>query len=370
MHREAEEGYTKPHDLESDIKSSGRHPLIEVFLLTVLAASVADAQSIAELRLRLQTAPDIPVSGALVALLDSRDSVIAEGLTSENGTRLLRAPAGRYRVRARRIGFLPFVSSELSIPRDGELLLPIESPRVVLERVVVNSKSQCKRNDPNARTLALVWDEIEKALRASQLTNEDLAGEGLAQIFHNVLAVDGTIISADTTFLRILGRRPFAAISAESLAVSGYVVGNERIGWAYYGPDETVLLSESFAESHCFRLVREKEHPGQIGVAFEPEAKHRMADISGVLWVDEGTSELREIAFQFANAGVLSRFDAGGFTHFTRMDSGAWIVDDWRLRAPRLELRMERYSSPRFVRIGYEENGGRILSGRGSSPRH
>jgi hypothetical protein len=335
-----------------------------------LTASVAESQSTAELRLRLQTAPDTPVSGALVALLDSRDSVVAEGLTSENGTRLLRAPAGRYRIRARRIGFLPFVSSELSIPRDGELLLAIETPRVVLERVVVNSKSQCKRNDPNARTLALVWDEIEKALRASQLTNEDLAGEGLAQIFHNVVAADGTVISGDTTLHRIVGRRPFAAISAESLAVSGYVVGNERTGWAFYGPDETVLLSDSFAESHCFRLVREKEHREQIGVAFEPEAKHRVADISGVVWVDEGTSELREITFQFANAGVLSRFDAGGFTHFTRMDSGAWIVDDWRLRAPRLELRVERYSSPRIVRIGYEENGGRILSGRASRARH
>lgn len=343
--------------------------IFAAFLFTALTASVASAQSTAELRLRLQAAPGVPVSGALVALLDSRDSVVAEGLTSENGTRLLRAPAGRYRIRARRIGFLPFVSSEVSIPRDGELVLRIESPRVELHRVVVNSKLQCKGNDPNSRTLALVWEEIAKALRASQLTTEDLAGVGLAQSYHHVLGVDGTILSGDTAFRPILGQRPFAAISAESLAVVGYVVGSERTGWDYYGPDETVLLSDSFAKSHCFRLILEKERAGQIGVAFEPEAGHRIADIAGVLWVDERTSELREIRFRFANAGLVSRFDGGGFTHFTRMDSGAWLVDDWRLRGPRLEIHVEGegFLTPRLVRVGYDETGGRILSGRGSA---
>ena len=340
-----------------------------VFLFTALVASAASAQATAELRVRLQTAPDIPVGGALVALLDSRDSVVTEGLTNEDGTRTLRAPPGRYRIRARRIGFLPFISSELSIPRSGELLLRIESPRVALHRVVVNSKSQCKRSDPGARTLALVWDEISKALRASQLTTGDLAGVGLAQTFHSVLGSDGTVLSADTASRPILGQRPFVGVSAESLAVGGYVVGNEQIGWVYYGPDETVLLSDSFAKSHCFHLVRDKEHAGQIGVAFEPEPNRRVADIAGVLWVDDGTSELREMTFRFTNAGALGRFGGGGFTHFTRMGSGAWIVDDWRLRAPRLEVQLERYAVRHIVRLGFDETGGRILSSGDSTEK-
>jgi hypothetical protein len=345
--------------------------LIFAGLLSLTVPRVAECQGTSELRLRLETGPHLPVSGALVALLDARERVVTEGLTRENGTRTLRAPAGHYRVRARRIGFLPFISSELSVPFDGELLLQVESPHVVLESIVVNSKSQCGRNDPTAKTLALVWDEIDKALRASRITTEDLAAVGQALVFHKLLSANGTVLSADTTLLPISrSSKPFGAVSAESLAVHGYVTGNEKEGWTYYGPDETVLLSDQFAASHCFRLVRESEHSGQIGVAFEPDGNRHSADITGVLWVDERTSELRQILFQFANAGALSRFDAGGFTHFTRMPSGAWIVDDWQLRAPLLEMRAPApYSVPHLVRIGYKEDGGRILSGRDPNNR-
>ena len=57
----------------------------------------------AELRIKLNTVDGSPVNGALIALLDSRDSVVAEGLGSENGSRVLRAPPGEYRVGVRRI---------------------------------------------------------------------------------------------------------------------------------------------------------------------------------------------------------------------------------------------------------------------------
>ncbi|MGH7604501.1 MAG: carboxypeptidase-like regulatory domain-containing protein [Gemmatimonadaceae bacterium] len=338
--------------------------LLAVSLAALAYAPIAGAQNTSELRIRLQAGGDVPASGALVALIDAHDSVVAEGLTGERGTRLLRAPPGSYRVRVRRIGFRPFFSPPVSLPHDGELLLQVESPRVALQSIVVNSRSQCKRNDPNAQTLSLVWDEVEKALRSSQITTADLAGVGHGEIFHRSLSADGVELAADTTFFTIGSRRPFVAISSERLASDGYVTGDEDSGWSYYGPDETVLLSEEFAESHCFRLVRDREHSGQIGVAFEPAPTHRIADITGVLWVDEATSELRQIVFRFANAGPMSRFDAGGFTHFKRLPSGAWIVDDWRLRVPQLEKRQEPYSPPHLVRTGYKEDGGRILAGQ------
>ena len=322
------------------------------------------AQNTSDLRIRLETGADVPAAGALVALLDARDSVVVEGLTGELGTRSLRAPPGTYRVRVRRIGFLPFVSPPVSLPHAGELVLRVESAHVVLQSIVVNSKSQCKRNDPNTQTLSLVWDEVEKALRSSQITTADLAGVGPAEIFHRSLSADGAELAADTTFFTIGSRRPFAAISSAQLATQGYVTGDEHSGWSYYGPDETVLLSEQFAASHCFRLVRDREHGGEIGVAFEPAPTHRIADITGVLWVDEATSELRQIVFSFANAGPMSRFDAGGYTHFKRLPSGAWIVDDWRLRVPQLEMRQEPYAPPHLVRTGYKEDGGRILAGQ------
>ena len=99
-----------------------------VSLLPFCALSPQAAQS--ELRVRLQSSEGIPISGALLALLDPNDTVVAEGLSTERGTRMLRAASGVYRVRARRIGFLPFVSPPVAIPRQDELLLAIETSRV------------------------------------------------------------------------------------------------------------------------------------------------------------------------------------------------------------------------------------------------
>ena len=211
--------------------------------------------------------------------------------------------------------------------------------------------------------LGVVWDEIDKALHASQLTIADLSGFGRAHLYRKEVGTDGTIVSSDSTIMAIGDRRPFGAIDPGTLAAEGYVVGDEKIGWNYYAPDEAVLLSEQFAATHCFRLVREAARRGQIGVAFEPVPKRVIADIVGVLWVDERTAELREIVFRFVNAGLLSRFEAGGLTRFLRVPSGAWIVDEWRLRVPRLTIRRFASGRPQLNVIGYHENGGGILAG-------
>jgi hypothetical protein len=346
------------------IDRSERMLLAAILLVSVLplcAASPQAAQS--ELRVRLQSNDGTPVAGALVALLGTNDSVVAEGLSTEKGTRVLRAPSGIYRVRARRIGFLPFLSSPVALPRQDELLLAIETTRVVLERIVVNSTSQCNRSDPGSRSLGIVWDEIDKALRASQLTIADLSGFGRGRLYHKEVGPGGSVIATDTTVFDIINRRPFGAIDPDSLARAGYVIGDEAKGWVFYAPDETVLLSDQFAATHCFRLVREAARSGAIGVAFEPVPQRKLADIVGVLWVDERTAELREVVFHFVNAGVLSRYESGGFTRFLRVPSGAWIVDEWLLKLPRLALKRSAFIGEQYMLVGYYEHGGGILNG-------
>ena len=95
------------------------------------ASSLRGQEATSELRIKLSTPDGSPVNGALVALLNAKDSVVAEGLASESGIRLLLASRGAYRVRVRRIGYLPFVSSELTLPRATELVLtkPGSRPR-------------------------------------------------------------------------------------------------------------------------------------------------------------------------------------------------------------------------------------------------
>ena len=338
--------------------------LTTIVFASVLPLCVASPQGASELRVRLRSNEGTPIAGALVALLDEHDNVLTEGLSSESGTRVLRAPSGVYRVRTRRIGFLPVVSSPVAMPRQDELLLVIETSRVVLDRIVVNSKSQCGRGDSGSWALGIVWDEIDKALRASQLTIADLAGFGRGRVYRRQIR-SGTVVETDTTFFDIVDQRPFGAISPDSLAESGYVVGDEAKGWTFYAPDETVLLSDQFGATHCFRVVREDRRPGQIGVAFEPVPRRSTPDIVGVLWVDEASAELREVVFHFVNAGIIGRYEATGFTRFLRVPSGAWIVDEWLLRLPRIASRQSSsgYTSNQYMLVGYDEHGGGIVYG-------
>ena len=327
----------------------------------LVSPPLAAHQPASGLRVRLNAVDGGPVAGALVALIDARDSVVAEGLSTESGVRTLRAVPGIYRVRVRRIGYLPFVSSPVTIPRAGELGLRVESPRVVLEGIVVNSKSQCRRKDPNAAALATVWDEIDKALRSSQLTLSDLAGMGKARTYRKEVSSDGTVISADTTSFIIGNRRPFGAIDPAILAEKGYVQGDEQNGWSTYAPDETVLLSDQFAATHCFRLIRQADRPDQIGVAFEPAPNRKLPDIVGVLWVDQKTAELREVVFHFVSADALTRFNAGGYTRFRRVSSGAWIVAEWLLSLPKVGMTQRRALQPRYYELGRVDIGGGIV---------
>jgi hypothetical protein len=323
----------------------------------------------AELRVRIESNTGIALSGALVALIDARDSIGAEGVTRVDGRRTLMAPPGSYRVRVRRIGYRPFVSDNVTLRQTNadELVLRVETQRVVLNTMVVSAKFECGAIDPNAPALSAVWDEIAKALNASRLTISDLAGVAFARMYRRQISRQGSVIANDSSLKRVVDQRPFGGLDAATLAKDGYVVGDESSGWHFYGPDETVLLSDQFAATHCFRIVRDKKHAGQVGVAFAPLPDRKTADIQGTLWVDESTSELRQIDFRYVNAGVLDRFDAGGFTHFRRMPSGAWIVDEWKIRMPQLEQTPLAAASlaetnGRVVVRGYIEEGGGIIA--------
>jgi len=308
----------------------------------------------ADLRVRLESTDGARISGALVALMDSTHRVIREGVSGEDGTRSLRAPPGSYRVRVRRIGFLPFVSEPVSVAPGTDIAVRVNSPRVVLETIVVTSKSRCGPIDPNEGILIVVWNEIAKALRASQLSARDFSDYAQSFVYRKNLNARGVVVSSDTIFRPVGNAKPFGVRDAAALAAQGYVVGNERLGWVYYGPNEGVLLSDQFAATHCFQVVREKGRPGQVGIEFEPVAGRSLPDIAGVLWVDQSTAELRELIFRYVNAGLLERFKAGGFARFRRVPSGVWIVDDWALRGPILERR----SSNDFRINGYVEDGG------------
>lgn len=331
--------------------------LIKCALALALCASAADAQT--ALRVRAESDLRTPLAGALIALVDSANRVVVEALSSVNGYVSLDAAPGTYRVRVRRVGFRPFYSAPMPVPAADLLVLRVESPRVVLNELVVSASAQCGRINRDAETLASLWEEISKALRSSQLTVADLKEISKVQTYIREVRSNGEVTSSDTMSRSVTNRRPFAAVDPASLVSLGYVRGNETIGWEVFAPDEVVLLSEGFASTHCFRALRQRDKPGQIGVAFEPAPKRRQPDIRGVIWLDERSSELREVQFRFVNAGMFSEFRPGGYTRFRRMLSGAWIVSDWELQLPRLGMNASARKEARV--IGMIHNGGRIL---------
>ncbi|MEO6331904.1 MAG: carboxypeptidase-like regulatory domain-containing protein [Gemmatimonadaceae bacterium] len=298
-----------------------------------------------------------PLSGALVSLLDRTGVVIAEGLTSENGFRAFPAPPGRYRVRVRRIGYRPFESAIDDLSDSRMAVVRVESEPVVLSTIVISARTSCRSVESSAsHALATVWGEATKALEASRLTLADLQGIGRAWTYNKTRGPSGARDSSDTTYFTVRDSRPFRARDADALAMHGYVDGDATHGWSYFGPDEAVLLSQSFARTHCFRLERDRGQPGMIGVSFEPVPGRERADVAGVAWLDESTNELKRIVFRFVNAGLISAYGGGGETHFTRLSSGAWLVSFWFLRVPLLvEV------DGRAHRAGFQEDGGGVL---------
>jgi hypothetical protein len=343
-----------------------RGRVIAAFFLLGVSLSIpvsAQAQgSMTDLRVRIEAGAGAPLGGALVALVDGQ-RVVSEGLSTSRGSLILGAAPGTYRVRVRRIGFRPYFSDPVTLPYRSELILRVETEHIVLDAMVVSATAQCGKITRDAQALSTVWAEIEKALRASQLTVADLSGIDRMRTYRREVDLNGAIVSNDTSVRPVTGGRPFAAPDPESLSRLGYVRGDQANGWDYFGPDEAVLLSNDFAATHCFKVVRDAaRRAGQIGVAFEPAPKRTSSDIMGVLWVDEKTSELHDVRFFYVNAGVLSRFRPGGFTKFTRVPSGAWIVSEWQLRMPELELRLGARDN--LVPVGYIENGGMIETDR------
>jgi hypothetical protein len=138
-------------------------------------------------------------------------------------------------------------------------------------------------------------------------------------------------------------------------------------GWVYFAPDEAVLLSAEFAATHCFRVIRDRNRRGQVGLSFSPAPNRKISDIDGVVWLDEGSAELREILFRFVNIGEVTQFKPGGRVHFRRMPSGAWLVDEWSLRFPQLEMTADAFS--RLREVGYIEDGGTLIEAKRDSLR-
>lgn len=321
----------------------------------------------------------IPIEGAFVVLLDGSDSTVAGTLTDDRGVFLLQAQAaGRYAVRAERIGYDSFSSPPLSLTLGPPLQYRLEMPvsPVVLAALNVEGERRCESRPEAGRRMAQVWEEAKKALTTAVWTQEHRAFRFTTRLHRSTLDPRNLrVLKEEAEIQSGLAVNPFRALPVEELATSGYTRQLASDTTEYYAPDALVLLSDLFLDDHCFRVVDGGgETAGMIGLGFEPLFETDRTDISGVLWLDRSTAQLQFIQYRYENlpSGVESD-DLGGRVGFRRLPGGAWIVNDWRIRMPVLEqiTVMDRTgpavpgNPPRarqVTRLGaIEEQGGEVL---------
>jgi hypothetical protein len=315
-------------------------------LLTVVGG-VASAQSVSAQSVRGSVTRDgVGIEGAVLLLIDSAGHVVARSASRESGTFTVAAERpGRYSLRVLRIGFAPTLAGPVQLAAGATATLDValtgRAVRIAELRVVDRAPCQV-RPDSDAVAFRL-WDQARTALLATALTQREQFSMRTTT-YERRFDVRGEHVTADSTLTRTVPTvRPFASLPPDSLASSGYVLRDARGGMIFWAPDADVLLSESFASTHCLRPERaasdSSASPRWVGIAFLPSGAARAgADIEGVLWLDAETAELRRLDYRYVNLPDFARLPAGvragGRVEFLRLPTGAWIVPRWSIRTP------------------------------------
>lgn len=331
------------------------------FLIGLAVAPLLRAQA-AEGRV-VDSLSGTPIAGALVLLVDSAGAERARALTYESGGFLLRAPApGRYRVRVLRIGFQRWESPPVSLEpgRTVALRTAVPSVPLVLPDVEVVSESPCRARPGSEADLAAVWEEVQKALAATEETMKRGGFRFRTRTWRRRLTPEFTTFTEEVSGGVEYRLWPVESAPPEQLARHGFVQATaEPLAPIYYAPDTDLLVHDLFLADHCFRLVSAGGEGGQVGLAFEPVPGRKVSDVAGTLWIDRRTHALLALEYRFTRLpDWVPRDRAGGRYEFAPLPNGGWVMRRWWLRAPVASVSPER-KRPKLY--GYDEVGGEVL---------
>lgn len=352
-------------------------PTTLLFLLGLLLPPVvAEGQVVVGRALDATSGEGLPV--AFVELVDEEGVRRASGLTDPHGAFRFLAPApGLYRLRVERIGYQAYDSEpfDVGVSAPAELTAHVQPRAVELEGIEVTGEARCTvRPDAEGGATARLWDEARKGLTVSAWAQKGSVLEYRVVRWRRTLHPRRLTVESEQRQRGggFTGRSPFVSLPAEELHRDGYVQ-EDGGAYDYYAPDAEVLLSDAFLDSHCFH-VRRDDPPaeGRIGLAFEPLSDRDVADVSGVLWLDEASAELDRLDFEYTRlpAGLESD-EIGGTIEFDQVPDGPWIVHRWTLRIP--VVSMQRVRTRRGLRRGSElrpvldriiETGGEVVEVR------
>lgn len=344
--------------------------LLFVLLLLFATAGSAFAQTIRGRAVAAGTG--LPLAGAIVQVRKA-DSVIATTLTSQNGSFLITGvEQGTYVLRVLRIGFRPFESAAVTVGNEGIANVAIEwtgEAVSLMPRIIAGGRT-CRVSADSGTMIANVWDEARKALLSSVLAEAGDAPLIARTNYARTLSLKDNVVEQQQ--LSSFARRSFRAYASwapESLAANGYVseqMFGDRIAKVYRAPDAGTLISDSFAGTHCFSLVRGTgAHESDVGLAFEPSRKTDVrVDIRGTFWVERATSQLKRIEFSYVGLpSYVNAAKSGGWVDFVTLSSGQVLLSRWNIRMPHLVARQTNDDNPdRAVFRSVDESGGLVTS--------
>ncbi|HET9424767.1 MAG TPA: carboxypeptidase-like regulatory domain-containing protein [Gemmatimonadaceae bacterium] len=316
-------------------------------------------------------APRVPVSGAVVTLMDSAGRSLGRALTDANGRYTLAlAPAGA-QVRALRIGFRPGTSPVP--PRtagDVVIDLTMERAPAMLAPVRVAADASCRASEDGRLVLA-AWEQARSALLAAIVAREARPARVELVTFERRMKPGTRLITEQRMSFGVgISRRPMAAARPPAaLAAEGYMRrdGQDQV---FYAPDADVLFDDSFGEAHCFGLVSgDADRRGQIGLSFTPRGNRRrdFADVRGTLWIDPRGPELRQLDYRYTGIDPdAERTGAGGTMTFRTMSNGVVFIDSWSIVIPALSEASRRGVDGRAVMEAsvseLSESGGYVVN--------
>lgn len=318
---------------------------IALLILSLLLAARADAQAV---RGTAITPDSALVPGVIVTLLDSTGTPVARALADDGGQFTMRAPKpGTYRIEAKRLAFRPTLDIPIVLTQGRVLLhtLMLTGGPVQLPGVRVTAEVQCHDNQDSASTAFGVWEEARKALRASQLTRltRDYTVDVTTFVRRQSPGLERWR-TTDTVARPGMSLRPFVSKPAQELAERGYMSREHGIE-TFHAPDEDVLLSESFAATHCLRMLPDSAGD-VVRLGFSPTPGRRQPEIAGVLTIDRASFELRRLNFSFVNLPLVDVSGSpGGEIVFRRLPEGSWLIEQWAIWLPVAETRTDLAAS-------------------------
>jgi hypothetical protein len=324
------------------------------------------AQTILVQVIELETGQPIP--GAFLTFLRADGTFVRSALTNAEGRFLfLAGNRGPFTIRAEMIGreTREEMGFSLSGADDTTLTLNLPVRAIELAGVRIRAESRCRLHPENATTTAKVWEEARKALAVQQWAESERVLEfALVSYSRDLHPRTLSVQAEERRASRAVSRNPIQSLSPEILARDGFVQAVDGGEYDYFGPDARVLLSNTFLDTHCLKVIQSRDQLGSIGLVFQPVNRGGPPDIEGVFWLSTDTWRLQFLEYGYTwSPYPESQAQARGRVEFEALPNGAWVVRRWWIRMPMMARRHsggQRFGGTGLEVVGYREVGGQI----------